>query len=1244
MLRQAAFAKVQLWVRFAFSALLCISFGFATPAHAVIVWSDLGATLAHDTGAGSSFLTGSAMDILGGAVKADDSSSNTLYFKFHVDPLSDVSTEKYFAGLQLYEGDVDRLGVGNSWEAYAYSAFNASETGESNRISGDFDLHSSRREPSGLGSFFQYELPRRGIECTIVFKIQYVPHGDDVVTVWLNPDLSPGASEKNQAKELTTQFRANASFNQIRLRHAGGGNGWTFSDIAIATEFRDFVRPNELEGGNGRGLRSLTFQSWQREQGLPQNPVRAMAQTRDGYLWLGGDGGLARFDGLRFIPFDVREGMRGEPVSSLLEDASGNFWIGTLGGGLICLRDGHFSAYTISNGLPSDAITALVEEGTNRLWVGTQAGLAFLEDGKFVAVKGAEEFNGRSITALFKDPRGSVWVGVSGVGVFEFSAGRFRLPPDSSPEGLLRDTHCLLVDKAGRIWIGAGDDYVLCREGNEWRRYRIPRHLARPYVNSFAEEPDGTVWAGSVSEGLFEFTEGKVLPVNASGGLPDNFVESLFVDREGNLWVGTAAGLTRVRRSNLSALGASEGLGYGAVHGSAELESGDVFVAKFGDGLFRWNGKQFDRISGADESQFAHVNAVMRAQNGNVWIAGEQGLLRLKNPNAVTNDVEVILRGEQFLSLAEDRNGNFWAGTREGTLWRQGSIWQSRTNLNHPVVALAADADGSVWIGTEGAGLFHYKDSALAHFDKSDGLLNSSVRVLRLDARHDLWIGTAGSGLSRLRDGHIGANSFTVRQGLPDNTVSQILEDGSGRFWLGCNRGIASVNKTDLNDLCDGKIPALYPRVYGRAEGMLSEECSGGFCPAGLKTQSGLLWFSTLKGIVVIDPHPERRAQERPSAPPVIIEEVLVDGLTVAEPNNARVPVADSSGVAAHESPGVLRLPPGRHRVEFHFTGLSLSAPERIRFRYRMENLDSDWFEAGTRRTAFYSYVPPGDYRFRVIACNSDGIWNETGTTFALTVQQQLWQSWWFIGSSALALLVGVGTLVRFAEKRKMATQLKILEQERALERERSRIARDLHDDLGSSLARISLLSGLVKADKENPVQVETHASKISQSADQTVRALEEIVWAVRPGSDTLQSLVEYIAHFASELFEGNRTRCRLDLPDDLPALALPPDVRHNMFLVVKEALTNALKHAEADEVRFRTKVIGTTVEMVVEDNGKGFVSENKPTSGKRNGLVNMKQRAEAIGGSLDIHSVAGGGTSVRLTVNLATKRNGHRT
>ena len=303
-------------------------------AHAVVLWSDLGETLVQGSGIGR--------DILGGAVKRDEASTNALYFKFHVDPRSDVSTEEYFAAFELFEKGAQRLAVGNSLKAWAYSAFNTAETGESNTVSGDMDLHSSEPEPSGIGALFPYEFPRRGNERTIVFKVQYTGSTNDLVTVWLNPDLSPGATEAGQPESLTTIFKANASFDEIHLRHGGGGKGWTFSDMAIATSFSDLL--------GGHGSLPFSFRSWQ-EQGLPQIFVRALAQTSDGYIWAGSDEGVVRFDGVRFSSFGFREKLRSGPVRALFGDSSGALWIGSVGSGLIRWQSGQFTTFTMRDNL-----------------------------------------------------------------------------------------------------------------------------------------------------------------------------------------------------------------------------------------------------------------------------------------------------------------------------------------------------------------------------------------------------------------------------------------------------------------------------------------------------------------------------------------------------------------------------------------------------------------------------------------------------------------------------------------------------------------------------------------------------------------------------------------------------------------------------------------------------------------------------------------------------------------------------
>jgi ligand-binding sensor domain-containing protein/signal transduction histidine kinase len=1212
----------------AFKLILLAMLAWANPGQAVLLWTDLGATQVHETGTGT--------DILDGLLQRNHSATDTLYFKYHADPISDANTEPYSAAFQLFEGNHERLSVGNALNAWAYSAYDTGQTGPSNRVVEYIDLNSSNPEPSGIGTFFNYELVHSGIERTIVFKVQYVAGGDDLVTVWLNPDLRPGATEDSQPKSLTTRFKANASFDQIHLRHSGGGNGWIFSEMAIATSFSDFVNAN---GSGAGGETPFTFRSWQREQGLSENYVRALAQTRDGYIWVGTDEGVSRFDGVDFFSLGPQEGFQGGPVQVLFGDSRGALWIGSVGGGLSCWQQRKLHQFTVRDGLPSDSITTLAEDGDGRIWVGTQSGLIAWQNGHLTSLSGAQFFSGKPITTLFCDHNGTMWVGAAGVGIFSYQGGRFVQLRNPAVDDLLQNPHCLLVDQKGRIWIGAGDAFVLCRDGDQWRRFGIPRHLATHYISALAEGPDGTVWAGSVGEGLYEFKSGKLVVVNAGSGLSDNLIETLLVDREGKLWVGTHGGLNRICPKKVSVLTHNEGLDYGAIQGLAEIRPGVIWSSQ-PDGVYQWDGKTFRRLLLDQLSpQEPSVSALLAARDGSCWMAGARGLLHFENPPTAEKDGGVpALTNLSISALADDLQDGVWAGTREGKLWHfTNGKWEAQISVSHghPITAIAPGVNGVLWIGTEGDGLYRIDSGTHLECEKVSGLPGGWIRTLYLDAQDTLWIGTDGDGLSRLQDGRIA--TFTVREGLPDYTISQILEDDEGDLWLGGDRGIFRVKKRDLDELAAHKIPAVYPQIYGFADGMLSEECSSGFFPAGLKTKAGSLWFPTLKGIVVVDPE---HTVSSP-APAVALEQVLVDGVP-------DLPIANQSGGginAGHEKGGVpsesLRLTPGRHTLEFRYTGLSFDAPERVRFRYRLEGLDPHWVEAGTRREAFYSFVPPGHYRFQVIACNGDGVWNAVGANLALTVLPHFWETWWFIGGGILGMgIVGAGG-VRVVEKRRLRQRLKRLEQERALERERTRIAQDLHDIMGAKLCRISFLSEHARRCESVPAELQGEIRSMSDDSREVLQSLDEIVWAVNPQKDSLEHLVSYIAQYAREYFRRTGIECELEIPAQLPAQPLSSQTRHHIFLAVHEALANILKHSGATRAKIAMACRGNNFEIVVSDNGDGFdpasceASSPDSAAGFCNGLGNMRQRLAELGGRCLVESRPGQGATVRFMLSF---------
>ena len=626
-----------------------------------------------------------------------------------------------------------------------------------------------------------------------------------------------------------------------------------------------------------------------------------------------------------------------------------------------------------------------------------------------------------------------------------------------------------------------------------------------------------------------------------------------------------------------------------------------------------------------------------------MWIGADHaaGLYRFKDDVFTHFDARDGLTNVAIQVICEDSRSNLWLGTTKTlTRFAEGKFtdFTPRQGLaGEGVRAILEDHAGSLWIGTA-AGLSCRKDGRFVNYTTRDGLSHNSITALYEDGATNLWIGTAGGGLNRFRAGTFTA--YTTRQGLFSDELLEILEDNAGCLWISCPNGVFRVEKKCLDDFDARRVASLSCATFGKDEGMVGVQCTAAGKPAGWKGKDGRLWFTTIKGLAVTEPN--IRSNQRP--PPVVIEEIVADKRTVAsgaprEKHAGKGPLPSPAPPRNATSP--LRIPPGRGELEIHYTALSFQAPEKNRFKYQLVGADADWVDAGTRRVAYYNKVSPGHYEFRVVGCNNDGVWDEAGASVALILVPHMWQTWWFL---CLALVAGVGAVggtaaywTRQASRRRLAR----LEQQHALEQERSRIARDIHDDLGSSLTHISMLSELAEADKANPQEVETHVRKIAASARETVRSLDEIVWAVSPENDTWNSMAEYLSEYANEFFAGTGVRCRLEMPMDLPPGPLPSEVRHSLFLVIKEALNNSLKHACPSEVRIQVCQSVSAVEIAITDDGQGFEAENAGAGSRCNGLRNMRERVEGLGGRFHINSAPGKGTRLTIQVNVDAKLKG---
>ena len=963
---------------------------------------------------------------------------------------------------------------------------------------------------------------------------------------------------------------------------------------------------------------------WQVEQGLPQNKVTAVVQTRDGYLWVGTYNGLARFDGVHFTVFDDNNTpeLRSRRITSLFETSDGLLWIGTESGEVSQYKDGHFAAVPLRAKWGGGKIYAITADDAGDVWLLNEAGeLARARDGKVLSPALG---NVPRVLSLARDLAGTVWINREGV-VSSLKAGHLSVEVTTNDyvQGI-----CAARD--GGFWV-ACNSYIRKWKDGQWSTNLNTAPWGWNIVPNLIETSVGTLAGGNSGAGLWlvlpDQTNTPALHFDHTSGLPSDWVISMSEDREKNLWCGTGAGLTVIRPNNVTTVSPPDHWKGRPVLSLLPSADGALWAGTEGAGLYRLknnNWTNFDESQGL-RNPYVWSLAVDRA--GKIWAGTWGGGLFAQKDDVFdfAPGLENFLLPMPALLFAHNE---LWIGTPAGArLYRNGQLEQFSEIAGQPfgdVRAIVQDKTVALWFGTGGGGLVCFQDGNFRRFKKSDGLSSDFVECLHFADDGALWIGTFGGGLNRLKDGKFSV--INHKQGLPNGVIGHIEADGRGFLWMSSYGGILRANETDLNQCADGKLAEVSFLTYGINDGLPTLECSEGLQSAGGKTADGRLWFPTSKGLVVVDP---AEAGINPLPPPVRIEEMRVDDKAFADGGDA----------------GPLKVPPGRHRIEFEYTGLSFVAPEKVRFKCRLNNFETEWEDVGTKRVATYNYIPPGDYSFQVIACNNDGVWNKTGASLKFEVLPYFWQTTWFHVLGGVATALGAGGVVWFDTRRRMRRRLEQAERQRDIERERTRIARDIHDDLGAQLTRITMMSESARSDLDNPGQAMIGLGKIYDTARELTRSMDEIVWAVNPRHDTLESLADYMEKFAQDLLATAGIRCRLDLPVQFPLWHLTSEVRHNVFLAFKEALHNAVKHSGASEVLIRLAVKEKSFELAVEDNGGGFAvgkkvkafSSVQGRTASGNGLENMRRRLTAIGGSCETQSSSEAGTKVIFTVHPNT-------
>jgi signal transduction histidine kinase/ligand-binding sensor domain-containing protein len=970
------------------------------------------------------------------------------------------------------------------------------------------------------------------------------------------------------------------------------------------------------------GTDGFFVRNWKAEDGLPENTVCAVVQTRDGYLWLGCYDGLLRFDGVKFTLFNndnVAE-MRDNAVTSLYEGRDGALWIGHENGELTRFSNGCFSAVHIPSGTVLTKIKGMAVDEGGDVWALDDRGtLVRAGDGRVLSPPASDT----SGTASFiQSTNGLLWTLIQGR-LSELRGGRLY-PVHQEGQAPLDNVQSAAPSMDGGVWIVRNSRLV------KWRNQAItedwgPVPWESGFVSALVEHRDGWLVAGVVEKGLYIFRPDamkETVHLSHTNGLSGDWILSMVSDHEGNIWAGTGgAGLMVIREKQVELSVPPDGWQNRSVLTTTFSHDGTLWVGTEGAGLYRLNHGVWTNYSYAQQLH-AYVWSVVEDASSNIWV-GTWGVgLFVLRSNIFDKVLDSEQRWPNVTALCCSSAGGLWAGTESGLVRFTGTNATVYDTVNgqplRRVRSLAEDRDGGVWFGMLGGGLGYMKNGVFRLYRRADGLASDFVSALHLDSDGVLWIGTAGSGLCRFKEGRFGVVS--TAQGLANAHICHIEEDDLGYLWMSSHGGLMRISKEQV-DLClAGRSREVSCLAYGLAEGLPTVTCSGSSTPSGCRLPDGRLCFATIKGLVTVDP----RQVRMDAAPlPVLIERMRVDDRVVAEGDALKMGI---------------NIAPGWHRVEFDYTGLSFVTAERMHFKYRVDNLDNDWVDAGKKRAATYSRVPPGDYVFRVIACNRNGVWSRESAAVVFTVKPLFWQTWWF-QLSCLAAVVGLcSAAVWYAGRRRMHRALELSERRRAVESERARIARDIHDDLGARLTRISMLSESVTGWREDAEKTRVGMIRIRDTTRELIRSLDEIVWAVNPQRDSLEGLANYLEKYALSYLEASRIRCRLDLPIRFPKWPLTSEVRHNIFLAFKEALNNLVKHAAATEADIAMRLREDGFDLEITDNGRGFRPDSLDRASDRpggNGLQNMRARLTNAGGICRIISSPGEGTHVVFEVKL---------
>jgi len=968
--------------------------------------------------------------------------------------------------------------------------------------------------------------------------------------------------------------------------------------------------------------------AWRVRDGFFKASIQPIAQPSDGYLWLGTQFGLLRFDGMRALPWHPPEGqaLPSDFIYSLRASRDGTLWIGTREG-LASWREGKLTQYPE---LASQTVYSLVEDHDGTMWAATivigsspeRSQLCSVQPGN-VRCYGADVFQSR-VDWVYEDSRGNLWAGGEG--------GLWRWKPGPVQHYAIGRVYQAVEGESGNLLLGMADGFRVIVDGrveSAPANYTFESKLIRSFRSS-----DGSLWLGTQGHGLIHIHRGSIDRFSKTEGLSGNSVGSIFQDREGNVWVATDGGLDRFRDFAVPSISPDPASLVGGVWSVLAAKDGGIWLAtigglsRLGDGgvtVFRPAVSQKGTAGSTTQSpltnQFREIGnsglpdlaqSLFEDDAGQVWVTTAKGIVRW-NGNRFIRVADVP--GAGVFAIAEDSHHTVWIGSSGQGLFgvpQQGAIVQvpwSKIGRGEYALSVAVDPSGAgFWMGFPRTGIVHWKDGQIRDsYSSVDGLGRGYVRHLRFGSRGTLWAATDG-GLSRIRDGRI--ETLTSKNGLPCDTVHWSMEDDDHAVWLFAACGLVRVGRDELDKWVNDPKHILKTTVYDASDGVAATAAAYGYKPRVSKAPDGRILFLGAGDVSVIDPH---NLAFNKLPPPVHIEQVMADDKTYDATNG-------------------LRLPPHVRYLAIDYTALSLVAPEKVRFRYKLEGEDKDWREVVNKREVEYTNLGPKHYRFRVLACNNSGVWNEQGASLEFVIPPAWYQTRWFYALCAATFLLMLWGLYH----------LRVLQLQRefnaALEArvgERTRVARDLHDTLLQSFHGLLLRFGIV--DRLLPGRAEEAKKELQRAMEMASAAITEgrdAVQGLRDSTIETNDLVAAIKTIGEEL-AGQQSSARFAVQVEGASRELRPLLRDEVYRIAAESLRNAFRHANARRVEVEIRYGDKQFRLRVVDNGKGISPTVLSGDGPEGhyGLRGMRERAQLVGGKLAVWSELGAGTEVELTI-----------